>query len=376
MALAVLLSAGAGLLIRSVANLRAIDPGVDARGVVVVDAAMPLRLDAAGRRRTIRDVLPALQRLPGVTSAAAAQKLPLRGSGDNWGIAIPGRTDLRDVTTAFRMVTVDYFRTLGLPIVRGRNFTTTDAGSGRVVIINEALAAAFFPGADPIGRVLQTFGGSGERIIGVVRNAAEAALTDEPVPARYMLYEHVPAVWHQVSFVLRAESNDRAAAVIDAARSTIARDGTQLAVQETTTMANILELAAGPAGQIVTLLSLLAGLALLLGAVGVYGVISHYVTRRSREYGIRIALGQPPGQVVRRVVARGAALVAVGSGIGVAAAAVMTRFLSSLLYGVGAMDPLAFAAAVAVLLTVGTIAAFVPARRASLTDPAVVLRQQ
>jgi ABC-type antimicrobial peptide transport system permease subunit len=142
-----------------------------------------------------------------------------------------------------------------------------------------------------------------------------------------------------------------------------------------TTMQNIFDLAMGPAGQIVTLLTILAALALVLGAVGVYGVISHYVTRRSRDYGIRIALGQPPSHVITQVVSRGAALVAVGSVIGVVAALFVTRLLTSMLYEVQATDPLAIAAAVAVLLAVGVLAAFVPARRASLTDPAVVLRQ-
>jgi ABC-type antimicrobial peptide transport system permease subunit len=140
-------------------------------------------------------------------------------------------------------------------------------------------------------------------------------------------------------------------------------------------MRNIFDLAMGPTGQIVTLLAILAGLALVLGAVGVYGVISHFVLRRSRDYGIRIALGQQPSRVVREVVGRGAALVAAGSVIGIAVALGVSQLLASLLYGVEATDPLAMAAAVAALLTVGVLAAFIPARRASLTDPAVVLRQ-
>jgi len=139
-------------------------------------------------------------------------------------------------------------------------------------------------------------------------------------------------------------------------------------------MSSVFERAVGPAGQIVTLLSLLAGLALVLGAVGVYGVISHYVTRRSRDYGICIALGQPPAQVVRQVVSRGAMLVAMGSAVGIIGALATTKLLSSLLYGVQPTDPLALAAAIAVLLAVGVLAAFLPARRASLTDPAIVLR--
>ena len=376
MALAVLLAAGAGLLIRSVANLRAIDPGIQVENLVVVNATMPLRLQGPERLRTIQQALPTLQSLPGVASVAATQKIPLGGSGDNWGITIQGKGDLGQATTAFRMVSREYFATMGMPITRGRNFTPSDReGSERVVIINEATAAKFFPGEDPLGRVLQTFGEAGERIVGVVGNAAEARLTDAPVPARYMLYEHVPPVWHQVSFVIRTNGSDRVPAIMDMARSALARDGSQLAIQEMTTMRNTFDLAMGPAGQIVTLLTILAGLALVLGAVGVYGVISHYVTRRARDYGIRIALGQQPSRVVGQVVGRGAALVAFGSGLGIVAALLVTRLLSTMLYGVQPTDPLAMGAAVLVLLAVGVLAAFVPARRASLTDPAVVLRQ-
>jgi predicted permease len=375
-ALAVLVTAAAGLLLRSVTNLRAIDPGVETRGIVLVDATMPTRLTADERRRAIQGVMPSLEALPGVQSVGAAQKVPLRGSGDNWGIGIPGRSDLRQATTAFRMVTRDYFATLGMPIVRGRNFSTADReNSARVVIINEATAAKFFPGEDPVGRRLQTFDERGELIIGIVGNAAEADLTGGPEPARYMLYEHVPPVWHQVTFVLRTDSDDRTAALIESARSVIARGGTLLAVQETTTMRNAFDRAVGPAGRIVTLLAILAGLALLLGAVGVYGVISHYVGRRAKDYGIRIALGQQPARVVQQVVGRGAVLVGIGSIIGLAAALGLTRVLSSLLYGVQPSDPVALAGAVIVLMLIGVLAAYVPARRASLTDPALVLRQ-
>jgi putative ABC transport system permease protein len=374
MALAVLLAAGAGLLIRSVANLRGIDPGLNRDTVAVIDAIMPAQLTPDERRRAILTVLPALEAVPGVRSVAAAQKLPLRGSGDNWGITIVGRPPV-NATTAFRMVTPAYFGTLGIPITRGRGFLPSDReGTERVVVINEALAATFFPGEDPLGKVLQTFGETGERIVGVVGNTAEADLTDAPVPARYMLFQQVPIVYNQVSFVLRTDAIEPALVLLDT-RSAIGREGSQLAVQQTTTMKNIFDRALGPAGQVVTLVSLLAGLALVLGAVGVYGVISHYVVRRSREYGIRIALGQHPLLVIRQVVGRGAALVALGSVIGIALAIGASRLLGSLLYGVQPTDPFTMAGAIAVLLAVGVLAAFVPARRASLTNPAVVLRQ-
>lgn len=377
MALAVLLAAGAGLLIRSVANLRAIDPGVSAEGLVIVDTTMPSNLPVPERLRVIEDALPTLAALPGVTAAAAAQKVPLRDSGDNWGIAIRGKPGAGG-TTAFRMVTRDYLTTMGMEIRRGRNFNDSDRpGSDRVVIVNEALVAKYFPGEDPIGQVLLTGfddDDNGERIIGVVSDAAEANLTDDPVPARYMIYDHVPYVWHQVTFALRTSQPDLAPGIIRDARALLGRERTRLAVQETTTMQSIFDLAVGPAGQVVTLLSLLAGLALVLGAIGVYGVISHHVSRRSRDYGICIALGERPSRVIRQVVTRGAALVAVGSVVGIVAAVFLTKVLATLLYGVEATDPIAMGAAVVVLLLVGMLAAFVPARRASLTDPAIVLR--
>ena len=377
MALAVLLAAGAGLLIRSVANLRAINPGVDTRSVVVVDTTMPLRLENNERRQTILQMLPALQSLPGVQAVAATQKLQLRGNGDNWGLSIVGKPEQRDQTTFFRMVSRDYFTAMGMPIKAGRNFNASDReGSERVVIVNEAFAAKYFGGESPLGHVIQTFNDVSERIVGVVGNAADGGLTEVPAPSRYVLYDHMPAaIWHQVTFVLRADSETNVPALLEGARSTIRREGRQLAVQKTTTMKTVFDLAMGPTAQVVTLLSLLAGLALVLGAVGVYGVISHYVTRRSRDYAVCIALGQMPSGVVRQVVGRGAMLVAVGSAIGVVAALAATKLLSTLLYGVEATDPLALVAAVATLLLVGMLAAFVPARRASLTDPAAVLRQ-
>jgi putative ABC transport system permease protein len=375
MALAVLLAAGAGLLIRSVVNLRAIDPGVDVNGVVVVDTTMPTRLSMAERRLAVETVVTALRTLPGVQSAGAAQKLPLRTSGDNWNLGVRGRGAL-NATTAMRFVTHDYFTVMGMSVRRGRNFSASDrAGSERVVIVNEALAAKFFPNEDPIGQVLQTMDETGERIVGVVSNAAEATLVEGPVPARYVLYQQMPFVYTQVSIVVRTADRRNLAPLVQATRQTIERESAQLAVQQTTTLRNIFDLAVGPVGQLVTLVSILTALALVLGAVGVYGVISHYVQRRSREYGIRLALGQSPATVVGQVLKRGAALVALGSAIGVAAALVLARLLGSMLYRVGVNDPVSMAGAVGLLLIVGVLAAFVPARRASLTDPAAVLRQ-
>ena len=377
MALAVLLAAAAGLLIRTVANLHGIDPGTNVADIAVVDATMPVRLNANDRRRTVLDAVESLATLPGVKAVAATQKLPLRGSGDNYGIAIQGRPDVQQTTTAFRMVTRNYFDTMGIPLRAGRTFDISDRDtSDPVVVINEALAAKYFPGENPIGRVLLSgFGQAGERIVGIVGNAAEADLTDEAVPARYMLYDQLPFAANGTAFALRVARAEDVPAALDAARLSLARAGSQLAVQQTTSMRAVFDKAVGPVGRVVTLLSILAGLALVLGAVGVYGVISHYVSRRSRDYGICIAIGMPPSRVVSQVVGRGLSLVAAGSVLGLAAAIGATRVLASLLYGVRPTDPLALGGAVVILLVIGALAAFAPARRASLTDPAVVLRQ-
>ena len=375
-ALAVLLSAGAGLLLRSVANLRGIDVGVRSDNVAVIDATMPMQLTHEQRHRVVLDMVRSLQVLPGVRAAAAAEKIPLRGSGDNWGMRVVGKPDLRDTVTAFRIVTDDYFRTMGIAVRRGRGFVPTDRISAeRLVVVNEAFVSKYFPVEDPIGRALRTFDERDERIIGVVRNVAEANLTDPPMPARYMLYEHVPIMQPAATFVLAGVSADDVPRLIQTGRSAIQRQGRQLAIERTLAMSSVFEDAVGAPGRLATLLTLLAVLALTLGAIGVYGMISHFVTRRMREYGIRLALGLSPDRVVSQILGRGLGLVALGSIFGVIAAIALTRLLSSLLYGVQATDPQALAGAVIALFVAGALAAIVPARRASRTNPATVLRE-
>jgi putative ABC transport system permease protein len=376
-AVAVLLAASAGLLLRSVANLRGINPGIRVDNVAVVDVTMPAQFTQEQRHRAVLDMVPALQTLPGVRAAAAAERIPLRGSSDNWGMRIKGKPEVTGAVTAFRLITTDYFATMGIAVRRGRGFVPADTQSGeRVVVINEALAAKYFPNEDPIGRVLSTFSDRDERIVGVAANVSENNLTDPPVPARYMLYEHVPEMWPATTFVVAGAGAGDVPRLLSAARTVLQRDGSRLAIQRTQSLASVFDDAVGPPGQLAALLSLFAGLALLLGTIGVYGMISHFVTRRVREYGIRLALGLPPGRVVSLVLGRGLRLVGIGSAVGVVAALSLTRLLGSLLYGVGATDPAVLAGAVATLIVAGALAALVPARRASRTDPAFVLRQQ
>ena len=377
-ALAVLLAAGAALLVRSVSKLYAIDPGLDARGVAVLDIAMGASTTPPERQQVLARLLTELRALPGVRLASVTQKLPLRGSGDNWGFAVQGRPDITGVTTAVRLVGLDYFETMGMKLKRGRTHLASDQPDAEdAVVINQALADRYFAGEDPVGRMIGGGSQFTERIVGVVGNAAEAQLTDDPVPARYYVYVEAPTYTPEnQTLVLRTTRPGDAAAVLDAARRTVHRTAPGVAVREATTMEQVLAEAVGPARQLMVLLALLTGLALVLGAIGVYGVISHFVERRKRDWGIRIALGLTPGRVIAQVVGRGTALVAAGIALGLVGVAVLARLLASLLFGVGSTDPFALAGAAAALLAVGMTAAFLPAWRASRVDPARVLREQ
>jgi predicted permease len=380
-ALAVVMAAGAGLLIRSVTKLYAVDPGVETGGVGVVDVVMPNDFNVARKKQTMSELTAAVRALPGVTAAGYTQKLPLRGSGWSFGFELEGSPDSRGTTTFVRFGSPGYLEVLGVTLKDGRLFTDADAlnaatpnGDG-VVVINEALVKKYFGGANPIGKRIATGTGGWSRVIGVVRDVAEAKLTDDREPTRYMLAESIGFMAGTQVLTFRTSGKAPEAALTDA-RATIQRLSPSVAVQQTTTLGRVFDLAVGPARQVMSLLALLTSLALILGAVGVYGVISHFVNRRSRDWGVRIALGMMPARVVRMIVARGAALVSLGVVIGIAAFFALARLLSSFLYGVGAGDPLAMISATFVLLVVGMLAAVIPGVRASRTDPAIVLREQ
>lgn len=324
----------------------------------------------------MRELVAEMRNVPGVQNAAAVQRLPLRGGGDNWGLAIEGRPELTGTTTAFRIVTQDYFAVIGARLVGGRWFEATDhADSEHVIVINESLARRYFPDEDPIGRRIGSFGDFA-RIIGVVEDIRETTLTDERSPARYVLYDQIPYAPAAGVLVVRMAPERAALGVLSELRQAVTRAMPAVGIQDATTMERVLLRALGPANQLLNLLALLAGLALLLGGIGVYGVLSHFVNRRRRDWGIRLALGVRPSQVIGQVVGRGTTLVGAGIVIGITGALLLTRVLDAFVYGVDAADPAALAAAALLLLSVGVLGAFVPARRASRVDPALALREQ
>lgn len=378
-ALVLLLTAGAALLVRSVENFRSVDVGLEPEGVAILDLQVPATYDADSLPPLLAELASAVAAVPGVESAAVTQRLPLRGSSDNWGIVVEGRPDLDETSTAFRVVTPEYFRTLGIELVSGRHLLESDrdpdAASGAVVV-NRALAEKYFPGVDPLGRRISFFSERTDRIVGVVEDVPEAALGDEPVPARYMVAEHIPFPMYGQTVVARVGAGLDPATVLDASRQVIHAVAPGVAVREVTTMETVLRRAIGPALPVMSLLVTLATLALVLGAVGIYGVVSHFVTKRRRDWGIKMILGMRPSDVSGRILGRGGALIGAGLAVGLVAFLLLARLLGSFLYGVGTTDPTALAAAAGVLLVAGLLAASVPARRAMRVDLAKVLRDE
>jgi putative ABC transport system permease protein len=330
------------------------------------------------RRLKIDEVVRELSRLPGVKSAGAAMKLPLRGGGDNFGITIPGHDDADRPFTNFRIGTLNYFGTMSYRLRSGRLFTSADLTDTTrfPVLINESLAAKYFPGENPVGRVVGGGFNTPQTIIGVVSDAAEAELKTAGEPTRYYLAGSAPWFGQSAAFVIRTTRSEDATRMLDEARRVVQRVAPGFGIQGATTMQRVLDTAIGPVRQVMSLLTLLSTLALVLGAVGIYGVISHFASRRRRDWAIRVALGLSGSGVVRHILTQGLTLALIGVAIGGVIAAVAGRTLASFLYGVHAIDLVSFASAGLLLSLIGVAGAFIPARRAGTVDPALVLREQ
>jgi predicted permease len=379
-AVAVLMAAGAGVLTRSVAKLYAIDPGIRPAGVGVIELSLPSDLSDPDRKRLVGELTERVRAIPGIASAGMVQWLPLRGSAWNFGLQVQGKPDLPSTTTLMRIVTPGYFEAMGITLSGGRGFAETDLAGGidrPVAVINEALAKKFFEGEDPLGRWVSTGATNrGAIVVGIAPDVAEGALTDPRGPVRYLPYTAFPFTSQSLNLVFRMANDRDPLPMLTSVRRAINETSPRVAIAQASTMEHQVALAIGPVRQIMSLVSLLTGLALLLGAIGIYGVMSHFVSRRKRDWGIRIALGQRPNHVISTVVRHGSALVGIGIGIGLVSFLAVGRLLRPLIYGIGAADPASISAAALALLLVGVFAAWLPAARASRTDPAIVLREQ
>jgi putative ABC transport system permease protein len=385
-ALAMLLLVGAGLLIRSFDRLSRVTPGFAVDHILIADLPVSPsgHPDAAERMNFFDRVLERAAALPGVRSASAASFLPVSGNGSVIHFNIQGRppkTPHEYIMANYRVVSPGYLATMGIPLLKGRMITEADReGAPAVVVINATMARTYFPNESPMGKYLQ-LGATPDKdtpwmeVVGVVGDVKQALASEAPAEM-YVPFRQADKVLpvFGLSLVLRTSQDPRSLASSLAA-TVHEIDPNQPIVKFRTMEENIAASISQPRFRTV-LLAILAGVALLIAGVGVYGVMSFTVTQRTREIGTRIALGSTPRQVFELIIRDGLRFTAIGVLMGLIAGMAFSRYLSSMLFQVGSVDPLAILGVTALLLLVSLVACYVPARRATRVDPIVALRYE
>ena len=376
-AVSLMLLASAGLLIRSLRGLQRVKPGFATERGITMQLLLPQTryTNAAAMIAFYRRLQGELIAAPGVFAGAVATTLPMTGSDIVMGFKPGGRAVDPNVRTSasFFGVSPDYFSTMGIRIVRGRGFTERDdERAPTVAVINETMAANYWPSEDPIGKRVQlSYNNTPPReIVGIAADVKQISLTDV-VPSQ-MYTPFVQAPWPFLTAVIRTTAAPEGAA--GSLRQLLARLDPEQAAGDIRTLDQFLARSIATPRFTAILLGAIASLALLLAGLGLYGVMAYSVAQRSREIGIRMALGAQATDVRSLVVSQAVRLGAAGLAMGLAGALAVTRVLDSLLFGVTASDPLTFAAVSAALITVLLLAAYLPARRATRVDPIVALR--
>jgi putative ABC transport system permease protein len=380
-ALAALLLVGAGLVANSFVRLLRVNPGFRYDGVLAAELFLspteyPER-DVRGAMM-LQQMLERVRGIPGVRSAGLVTALPITGGADTdffiEGRPLPPAND--EPSADIRSADPDYFRTMGIPLLAGREFTAADtATSNRVIVINETMARLYWPNASPLGQrvTMKDWGPplTGE-IVGVVGDVKANGLDTAVLPMIYWSYFQFPQLFN--SLVVRTDGNPQQ--LIPAVKAAIWLVNKNQPISQMATMADVLSESLARRRLYMILLGVFAASALLLAAVGVYGMVSYSVSQRTREMGIRIAVGAARGDVLRMVLGQGARVAIFGIATGILAALALTRLMASLLFGVSATDPLTFLAVAALLTLVALGASFLPARRATRVDPMVALRSE
>jgi predicted permease len=366
---------GAGLFLRSLDNARRIDPGFDAAKLAVLSfdlASRGLPLDAAVARQ--REILERVRSFPLVERATLANATPLLAGGFARTVFQEGQDTSDARAGRFVQISVvadDYFETLGVPIVAGRDFVATDGvGSPQVVVVNETMASRFWPGEEAMGKRFR-FSGQAQltEVVGIARDSKYNAIGEEPQPHLYQPLRQVPQA--AVTVLVRTDNPEAALGVV---RTAVQEMEPAMPLTGVFTMAAVLEQGLWAARLGAMLLSVFGALALTLAAVGVYGVMAYTVSQRTREIGVRLALGASAGSVQRQVLWQGLGLAAVGVAVGLTGGLALNRGIVGLMYDVSPYDPLMLTAVPLLLLTVAVVAIYLPARRASRVDPVVALR--
>lgn len=376
--LTVLLVAGAVTLTRSLARIHDVDLGFDPEGVLVADLfAGNGDLDDAARGRFLYALTDRLGSAPGVETAAAVSLLPVRNGGFNAGARPAETPDAQGRALWWRNVTPGYFRAMGIELLRGRLLDRSDgAGSPDVAVINEAAANMLWPGENPIGRRYLHGSESGKEIevVGVVANVLIDGPRAQPRPITYRPFSQLPFFLQGNVLVLRGSGDP--AGLADLVRRTVRELNPAVAVDRVATMRQVVAANVADASRLAGFVLLFAALALVLGVIGVYGVVSYMVVRRRSEFGVRLALGASPRGLLGAVIGSGLTLVAAGVVLGTLALALVSRLLRGFVFGVPALDAPSVLAAAVTLILAGVLATTVPARRAARLDPSEALRSE
>jgi putative ABC transport system permease protein len=382
-ALALVLLISASLLARSFAQLRGKDPGFDPRGVLTAGIALPLSHypNEAGRVAFFERLLARLRALPGVEHAAIGTPLPISGNFDRTNIEIPGRHfDAGERQSPDRyLVSPDYFATARIPLRHGRLFDSRDDAQHQpVAIVSETAARLWWPGEPAIGRKVRA-GGTGDfdkspfrEVVGVVSDVAQYGLGLPSTPQIYM--PHAQFAVQFMTLLVRAKGD--ADALAKPLRQAVLAEDSEQPIYDVAPFEAIVADSVAARRFAIWMLGVFALGALILAAVGIYGVVSYGVAQRTQEFGIRMALGAQPGDVLRHAMYQGVVMIMVGLGAGLSGALAATRLLASFLYGVSATDLLTLGVSIVALTLVAAVACYLPARRAARVDPLVALKYE
>ncbi|MBI4889749.1 MAG: ABC transporter permease [Acidobacteria bacterium] len=372
-ALAFTLATGAALLIQTLVRVRGEETGFRTANLLTVDAprrgeSRPTPVEIANWQR---DVLQRILAIPGVVTAGFTNHLPIAAKGDITSVNTEGRSERDRVQSRARVAGPGYLAAMGMTVLRGRVLGESDVdGAPRVALVNQALARELWPGLDPLGRRLIFGRDSSAEVVGIVKDIRQERL-DEPAKPEFYV-SSLQAGFHPSSLAIHTQVPPES--IARAVRQAIASVDPEQPVAEILTMDEVLDREVVERRRQGLLLSVFAGLAVLMAALGLYGVLAYSVGQSRPEFALRMALGAAPGTLLARVVGRGLALTIAGVAAGCAAAAALSRLLKAFLYGVEPVDPAAYAAIGLVLLGAAAMASYLPARRAMQVDPAEALR--
>ena len=377
-AICLVLLIGAGLMLRSFARVINVSPGFNPDNLLSMNVALSgSRYGGADQVAGFyQRALERLSSLPGVQSAAATSGLPMAGGFGSRYFAIEGRPPQpagQGFNANVNLTTPGYFQTMNIPLIEGRDFDQRDVMKApEAAIINQDMVRRYWPDEDPIGKRLAVGSGPWRTVVGVVGDVKQAGLDIETRPEMFWPYYQLPLSFS--TLVVRTGGDPEA--MTSAVRSAMQEIDWDLPLYDIKPVNEVISESVAPRRFNMLLLGIFAGLALVLAAVGIYGVISYSVSQRTREIGIRIALGASHESVLRLVVGQGMTLALIGVAIGVIASFFLTKFMATLLFGVSATDPLTFIGISVLLIGVSIVASFIPARRAMKVDPMVALRYE